>query len=160
MAFTLLKPTGIDLSQTFAFTGSVTGAGGGKLLQVVDNATTTVVTHSTSYADTTLNCSITPTATSSKIYILVTQCVFWNQNGLTIQILRDSTSIFAQPVAYTMYDDSVSNARDIYSIQYLDSPSSTSAINYKTQCKLHSAGTIQTQESNQKSRITLMEIAG
>jgi hypothetical protein len=29
MAFTLLKPTGIDLSQTFAFTGSVTGAGGG-----------------------------------------------------------------------------------------------------------------------------------
>ena len=34
MAFTLLKPTGIDLSQTFAFTGSVTGAGGGKLLQV------------------------------------------------------------------------------------------------------------------------------
>lgn len=25
MAFTLLKPTGIDLSQTFAFTGSVTG---------------------------------------------------------------------------------------------------------------------------------------
>lgn len=28
MAFTLLKPTGIDLSQTFAFTGSVTGAGG------------------------------------------------------------------------------------------------------------------------------------
>jgi len=27
MAFTLLKPTGIDLSQTFAFTGTVTGAG-------------------------------------------------------------------------------------------------------------------------------------
>ena len=34
MAFTLLKPTGIDLSQTFAFTGSVSGAGGGKILQV------------------------------------------------------------------------------------------------------------------------------
>jgi hypothetical protein len=29
MAFTLLKPDGIDLSQTFAFTGDVTGAGGG-----------------------------------------------------------------------------------------------------------------------------------
>ena len=28
MAFTLLKPSGIDLSQTFAFTGTVTGAGG------------------------------------------------------------------------------------------------------------------------------------
>jgi len=28
MPFTLLKPSGIDLSQTFAFTGTVTGAGG------------------------------------------------------------------------------------------------------------------------------------
>ena len=28
MAFTKLKPTGIDLSQTFAFTGTVSGAGG------------------------------------------------------------------------------------------------------------------------------------
>ena len=28
MAFTLLKPTGIDLSQTFNFTGSVSGVGG------------------------------------------------------------------------------------------------------------------------------------
>jgi len=29
MPFTLLKPSGIDLTQTFAFTGSVSGAGGG-----------------------------------------------------------------------------------------------------------------------------------
>ena len=27
MPFTLLKPSGIDLAQTFAFTGTVTGAG-------------------------------------------------------------------------------------------------------------------------------------
>ena len=34
MPFTKLLPTSIDLAQTFAFTGTVTGAGGGKVLQV------------------------------------------------------------------------------------------------------------------------------
>jgi len=34
MAFTLLKPTGIDLSQTFAFTGGVTGDNSGGLVRV------------------------------------------------------------------------------------------------------------------------------
>ena len=150
------------LNLTQGVTGTLPNANfsGGKVLQVVTGETATSVTHSTSYADTGLNASITLSATSSKVLILVTQCVFWNQNGLTIQLLRDSTSIFAQPVAYTMYDDSVSNARDIYSIQYLDTPSSIASLNYKTQCKLHSSGTIQTQESSNKSRITLMEIAG
>jgi hypothetical protein len=52
-----------NVTGTLATTNGGTGATSfspGKLLQVVDNATTTVVTHSTSYADTTLNCSITP----------------------------------------------------------------------------------------------------
>ena len=155
-----MAQTFLNLAQ--GVTGTLPNANfsGGKVLQLVTGETATTVTHSTSYADTGLSASITPSATSSKILILVTQCVYWSQNGLTIQLLRDSTSIFAQPVAYTMYDNSIDNARDIYSIQYLDTPSSTSALTFKTQCKLHSAGTIQTQESSNKSRITLMEIAG
>ena len=132
----------------------------GKILQVVSGETGTEVTHSTSYADTGLSASITPSSTSNKILILVTQHCFWTNNGLTIQILRDTTSIFSQPVTYTLYDDNVSNARDFYPMQYLDTPSSTSSITYKTQAKLHSSGTIKTQESSNKSRITLMEIAG
>ena len=132
----------------------------GKLLQVVSAETNTETTHSTSFADTTLTASITPSATSSKILILVDQCIYWSANGLTIRILRDTTSIFEQPVAYTIHDGNASNNRQVYSLQYLDSPSSTSSLAYKTQCKLHSSGTISTQNDANKSRITLMEIAG
>lgn len=38
MAFTLLKPTGIDLSQDFAFTGSVTGDNSGDLVKLASTS--------------------------------------------------------------------------------------------------------------------------
>ena len=41
----ILKPNGIDLAQNFTFTGTVAGAGGGKLLQtqsVTTNGRTTI----------------------------------------------------------------------------------------------------------------------
>ncbi len=45
MAFTLLKPDGIDLSQTFAFTGSVTGDNSGELVKISNyNVSTGVAT--------------------------------------------------------------------------------------------------------------------
>ena len=151
--------TKINNNTLSAITGLPAGVGG-KVLQVVTGETGTQVTHSSSYADTGLSASITPSSTSNKILILVDQHVFWSANGLTIRILRDTTSIFEQPVAYTFHDGDASNNRQFYTLQYLDSPSSTSALTFKTQCKLHSSGTIQTQESSNKSRITLMEIAG
>jgi hypothetical protein len=151
--------TKINNNTLSAITGLPAGVGG-KVLQVVTGETGTQVTHSTSYADTGLSASITPSSTSNKILILVDQCVYWTTNGLTIRILRDSTSVFEQPVAYTVYDDTVANHRSIYGIQYLDSPSSTSSLTFKTQCKLHTSGTITTQDNSNKSRITLMEIAG
>ena len=65
MAFTLLKPSGIDLSQTFAFTGTVSGAGGGKLLQIQHtNYNTAVSTSDQGYVTTGLTCAITPSATN------------------------------------------------------------------------------------------------
>ena len=73
MPFTLLKPTGIDLSQTFAFTGSVSGAGGGKVNQIITmSSSSSTVTTASSYSDTNLTASITPTATNSKILIYIT----------------------------------------------------------------------------------------
>ncbi len=168
MAITRIGPNqSINLASNI--TGTLpTGNGGsgrtvvtGNVLQVVTGETGTTVTHSTSFADTGLSASITPSSTSNKILILVAQQVFWSANGLTIRVLRDSTSIFEQPVAYTLHDGSSgANSRTIYTINYLDSPSSTSSLTFKTQCKLHSSGTIQTQDSSNKSRITLMEIAG
>ena len=148
-----------DISSSAAIATSKLGAGA--VLQVVSAETNTATSHSTSFADTTLTASITPASSSNKILILVDQHVYWSANGLTIRILRDSTSVFEQPVAYTLHDGSSgANSRSIYSLQYLDSPSSTSSLTFKTQCKLHSSGTITTQEADNKSRITLMEIAG
>ena len=72
MPFTILKPTGIDLSQTFAFTGSVSGAGGGKLLQIQSVNFTSGVTSVTSdsFTATEVTDQITPSATNSKILVI------------------------------------------------------------------------------------------
>ena len=40
MPFTKLLPTSIDLAQNFTFTGTVAGAGGGKVLQVTQSKIT------------------------------------------------------------------------------------------------------------------------
>ena len=70
MPFTTLKPNGIDLSQTFAFTGTVTGAGGGKLLQTQTALFTSQTAHnSETYSATGYTDQITPSATNSKIFV-------------------------------------------------------------------------------------------
>jgi hypothetical protein len=136
---------------------------GGRVLQVVQGTQSTEVTHNiTSYTDTNLSASITPSSTSSKIYILVNQGVFWDNSGLSIRILRDSTVILEPPsgVTYEIHDSSVGNARDKITLTHLDSPSTTSSITYKTQLHGHSGGTIRSNNDNTTSSITLMEIAG
>ena len=71
MPFTLLKPSGIYLAQTFAFTGTVSGAGGGAVVQRVVTQVTDVAsditTTSTSFADMGIDVTITPTNASNMI---------------------------------------------------------------------------------------------
>jgi len=130
----------------------------GKIGQVVQSVYSTEVTLTTSYADTGLSASITPSFTSSKILITVNQHVYFNSNGLSLRILRDSTAILTPPVNYTLHDGSANNNRFYYPLQYLDSPSSTSSITYKTQGILHASGTMRVQGDNNHSIITLMEV--
>jgi len=131
----------------------------GNVLQVVQVVYSTQTTQTTSYADTGLTASITPASTSNKVLVLVNQQVYWSTNGLSIKIVRDSTDVYTPPVNYT-YHGGGTNPRFYYPINYLDSPSSTSSVAYKTQCIGHSSGTFYTQEANNHSTITLMEIAG
>ena len=64
MAITKLQAEALNLADTYAFTGTVTGAGGGKVLQVVFGSTSTETRNSTNtLADTGLSASITPSAT-------------------------------------------------------------------------------------------------
>ena len=130
----------------------------GKIGQVVQTVYSTQVTLTTSYADTGLSASITPSSTSSKVLILIDQHVYFSANGLSLRIMRDSTAILTPPVNYTLHDGSANNNRFYYPLQYLDSPSSSSSITYKTQGILHSSGTMYAQGDNNHSIITLMEV--
>lgn len=146
--------------------GVITAAGFGKIGQVVQGTTATQVnfTSTSSYADTGLSATITPSSTSSKVLIQVSQMFRVERYGGDIRILRDSTSIF-QPTGgatYTFYSDPGSsvNYRGYACLNFLDSPSSTSAITYKTQGIQHnSGGDFKVQDGNYyTSTITLMEI--
>jgi len=136
---------------------------GGKVLQVVQGSTSTEVTHSTSYADTGLSASITPSSTSNKVLILVNQhCKAQGPNGVSLKLLRDSTAIYTPAQSYSFYIDTTdAHIRGHQSFNYLDSPSSTSAITYKTQgIKYRSDNTAHTQSGSRwTSFITLMEVS-
>ena len=136
----------------------------GKVLQVVQGTTNTQVSHTTSYADTTLTASITPSSTSNKIFVSVNQhCYNQGNQGMSIKLLRGSTAVYTPSQSYMFYTEiQDSHIRSYQSFDYLDTPSSTSALTYKTQAiAYNSSYTIKTQSSGRwTSFITLMEVAG
>ena len=136
-------------------------AAGGKVLQVVQGSTQTQVNStSTTYADTTLTAAITPSASGSKILVLVSQSMAsaGGAAGGQVAILRGSTVIeeFSQV-------NNAENQQTNHYLPFLDSPSTTDATTYKTQIKrIDQSGTLQAQRNdssgNATSIITLMEI--
>jgi hypothetical protein len=144
-------------------------AGGGKLLQVVQASTSSTVTiTSTSYTDTNLSATITPTSATSKILVLVSQSITTNRDATELfpaaaRLLRGSTSIFDLGYFYwfRLGGNADTAIRGTYTINYLDSPATTSAITYKTQGTLEgtaNSATVRFQSSSVPSTITLMEI--
>ena len=148
-------------------TGVVGGVG--KIGQIIQATTDSAVNvASTSNTDTGLTVNITPTATTSKVLVQV------NQNILTdidtelgnskIKLLRDSTTAidFTANIA-RIEAGSVSAVKfgNLTTFSYLDSPSTTSQITYKTQGAISSTsnnGTARFQNSSVPSIITVMEI--
>ena len=139
----------------------------GKVLQIINAHTgTQATTTSSSYSDTGLTATITPTSTSSKILVLVQQsCAKQGADTyVNIRVYRDSTEIggvvAGRSIGYT--GDSGSNYVGMgFTNSFLDTPSSTSALVYKTQFNNNNAdGTIRVQVDSGQSYMTLMEIAG
>ena len=149
--------------------GIPTGGGGGiiqvKMTQTI-NSGSQYSTGSGTYVDVTgYNCSITPTSTTSKILVTLNP-IFLLNNGsgtsqkVALKLLRDSTSLLDQNDFCT---HQVGNAEADYLgvagyFQYLDSPSSTSALTYKVQIKQHAGGG--TTYVQATSSIMLQEISG
>jgi hypothetical protein len=149
-----------------------TPSGGGKVLQVVSNTYSTATTvASTTYADTGLSATITPSSTSSKILVLVTQSYGMARAdttvGYALKIRRDSTDIFNGSTTYQasyFYLDGNTAFKEVYTYTnytYLDSPSSTAALTYKTQGRAYlttNSGSVTFQIGSGTSTITLLEI--
>ena len=160
-----------------ALTGSLPAGMGGKILQVVSTTKTdTFSTTSTSYVDITgLSVSITPTSTSSKIFILAS-ISGGNYAGAGYQLVKNSTPIcIGAPGGGSRKQSSGeisvrdSNGINNASITYLDSPATTSATTYKVQMYTPSstgyvnrtAGDLDANYTTRSaSSITVMEVAG
>lgn len=141
----------------------------GHVLQLLHTEDTTVTAStSTSYANTGFNLSITPSSTSSKVFMIFDFTAFTYSNnqsaeiGAAFKIVRDSTDIkaFEDANGYTLkMERSANNYWEAYrqTLTHLDSPSTTSAVNYKLHHKRLIGGQFQIRGP---SKITLMEIAG
>jgi hypothetical protein len=155
----------VDGTNGLTFNNSTTQASAGVVLQVV-NATyaTQVTSTSSTLADTGLTATITPKFTTSKILVIVSQGMLASTGSGDVTINRAGTDVITFGYG-TGLNGSGSTSAFYQSLQYLDSPATTSATTYKTRFNRRSgAGTIYAQlnDSNgtQQSVITLMEIAG
>ena len=145
-----------------------TGLGAGLVKQVVTatNSTQNNVA-STSFTDTNLTANITPSATSSKILVMVQQQIVADRDNedaySALRLLRASSVL--ETFDKAQWDEAggvgAVKAGSISTLIYLDSPSSTSAVTYHTEGKIGATsnnGTARFQHNNETSTITLMEI--
>ena len=139
-------------------------AGGGKVLQVVQGTTTTTVGNSTStFEDTTLTATITPSSATSKVLIMAMNSSIGktaaNQaNEIGIRLMRNATQVGTEIVGlYT--NTAIINTAVSAIFNYLDSPATTSATTYKTQFRnTNNTAAIGVQNGSAESTIILMEI--
>ena len=159
-------------------TNSGTASGFGKVLQVVSFSYNTLeTTTSTTFVNTGLVLAITPSATSSKVYVMVNASIGCQEYGW-FNLVRDSTdldqgissgsrTVCTRPLP----QDLGSAGGQPVDILFLDSPSTTSEITYRVAWAEQSAGNILAMNQSSgdadadyawrgSSSITLMEIAG
>ena len=142
----------------------------GKILQVVQTTYSTATgVSNTSYIDSGITASITPSSTSSKILVIVSISgrVYTQQSGdraYSQNIVRGSTQVHQNVLL--LQSGTGANGYATYPIKdmtYLDSPSTTSSTTYKVQFAVNNTAndtSMRINESSGVSTITLMEIAG
>ena len=146
---------------------------GGKVLQLVQGTYSTATTiASTTFTDTGLSLSITPTLSTSNILVIVNQSTYVQRDSAEtssgLQIVRDATAVFTLPSAASagaryigVSGQSFVATAGVDAMTYLDSPATTSATTYKTQAKVQattSNGSLTAQPNSIPSVITLLEI--
>ena len=127
--------------------------------------TTQASSTSSTYADSGLTASITPSASTSKVLVLISQPVaLLNTSSselvMNTNIVRGATQLMENQflIRATLYGSELAN-NQVWSPVYLDSPATTSSTTYKCQFKnTNTTGTMYVQKGNLMATITLMEI--
>lgn len=144
----------------------------GKVLQVVtSNSTSNTATSSTTFIDTPFSVTITPSSTSSKILLTWshTSYISQDQDHCISTVFRGNASTgtnlgqtdwgFSNGYARNVgYGSAVTNFN--HAGNYLDSPSTTSAVTYTLAFRSYTGNTVYSGDNGGKSVITAMEIAG
>jgi hypothetical protein len=161
MAVSTIDNSGISASAAI----STSKLGTGAVLQVlnlVGGGSTS--TSSGTPTSTGLTLTITPSSTTSKILILASPMMYIASTGSDVgcgfYIYRGSTQIYADTNGYdSFYTSLVSgSARGRVTVQYLDSPATTSATVYTIYIAAYN-GSVALGQANAKSQMTIMEIA-
>tara|TARA_R100001463_G_scaffold82666_1_gene137315 strand:- start:326 stop:832 length:507 start_codon:yes stop_codon:yes gene_type:complete len=166
MALIKARSRGINLADTFAFSGTVSGAGGGKVGQLLQSQATSQTTlSSASYTSIGLSQAITPSASSSKVlimgYIKFSIGTTNGDRGLGLRIRRDTTAIQTSATLYDLYHKSTnSDFTDggRFPFMYLDSPSSSSEITYSVRLGVWNSQSLTIQGDSNPSQIQCWEI--
>jgi hypothetical protein len=138
----------------------------GSVLQVVSSYTTTgTTTTSATPVDSALSATITPTSSSSKIFVLMSSNGYVAKSGVNVSgdmflyIVRGSTQLTSGRTAINF---GVTTWNDMFPAQhcytYLDSPATTSATTYKMQISVSSSQSL-TVPLASFATMTLMEIS-
>lgn len=138
--------SGLSMSGT---TLSATASGGGKILQVVQATKTDTASVTGSSFSSVFTASITPSSTSSKVLVMA----FLSVGGATsnypnIRLTKSSTVLLQGDTAGSrtrvtaMGNPGVAGAMNALTINYLDSPASTSALTYEIELASHSTGAV------------------
>ena len=145
MALIKTRARGLKLDDTFAFTGSVSGAGGGKLLQTQSTSSNSRTTISSgSFSGCGLEDTITCSSTSSKVLILVSANFVADSNNQDVtfvtakfQLTRNHSGISETEIFRTrgMHNRPENSGMDMLFAQnmnicFLDSPSTTNELTY------------------------------
>jgi hypothetical protein len=144
-------------SGTVLTSASNTNFPAGSVLQVVQvSYNTEFSTTSSTFADTGLTASITPSSSSNKILVLYSVGYLMQDTNIAgLRLLRGATvlqtSVRAAHALHASY----------FHNEYLDSPATTSSTTYKIQSNKNTGSAFATSwNAEQPSTITLMEVKG
>ena len=142
----------------FTTSGSDTFPAGHVIQVLMSTATASLQSSSTSYITTGLERTITPSATSSKIIINVSNDHDTSGGGMAVQyaLFRGGSSIFDK----VGYGHGLYRVISTFAQSYLDSPSTQSEVNYQLYCKSTGGSSPYFRYGGTLSTMVVMEVSG